>query len=186
MTTELDESTIERARQLTKRARAISDEDAAQRIRAVRDRLLDRWEYRAREREDDTGVYLILYPTAWLGDGGIDVDAIEDIDRAEEVPLERGDKERTWESIHSNNMSVATAIERKYGPVHGKTARDFGTYLSNHHLLRIEEATANEFEDFRTEYFPRNCWPSEEQAALLERSLAFVRRFLRENESTDQ
>jgi hypothetical protein len=46
--------------------------------------------------------------------------------------------------------------------------------MSNHYARRVESATEEELAEFRTEYFVRNAWPTDEQHAVLDTSLSLV------------
>lgn len=170
MPANLDDDLLDQIVELTRRAEAASDEAAAT-LTGRRNKLCERAGYHCRIREDPTGDVLVLFPDEWITDGVVDQSSIDDVDRAMEVPLSPTATEEDWERIHQHNLEVAAAVEDRHGPVHGATALALTTYLSNHHLRRIEEATDWELEVFRSEYFPRNAWPSESQRSTLERSI---------------
>jgi ADP-heptose:LPS heptosyltransferase len=46
--------------------------------------------------------------------------------------------------------------------------------MGNHYLKRVGDATDAEREEFLTDYYPRNAWPSAEQEAIVEESLALA------------
>ena len=170
---ELDEQTATRLRELTNTLREAPDRTES--ITARRDQILDRLGACSRVREDPDGAVLVIYPASWIdADGTVDPAYISDPDRAVELPLETATREDDWESIHDHNLALASAVRRRRGPVHGATAEAFATYLSNHHLLRIEEASTTVLQTFTDEYFIRNAWPDQEQLALLDRSMEFI------------
>lgn len=169
----VDEQTVDRLTELTRRARAGDDEAASR-----RKRLLESVDAHLHVREDDDGATLVVYPASWMTDDGrVDPTRIEDVDTAIERPLDDGDDpdEDAWAAIDAHNQAVAAEVTRRHGPVHGETATALATYLSNHHLVRIEAATPRQLETFREDYFVRNAWPTAQQRALVGRSIEFAR-----------
>lgn len=167
----VDEETAGRILELTRQLRDESNSD----LETRRVRLLDAAGVCAYEREDEHGTTLVLYPSDWVGDDGlVDPASVDDLEAAVELPLETRRTEEMWDEIEAHNRAVAEAVTDRHGPVHGATASTLGTYLGNHHLRRIENATAAELQTFREDYLVRNAWPSHEQLTLLGRSLEFT------------
>jgi hypothetical protein len=163
--------TIDRAETLTRRARAAIDGNEREAYLEERDRLLSAHGYEARVREGDTGATLVLYPAEWLDDGSVRLERIEDTDRAIERPISGPGSDADWESVDGHNREIATRVRKRHGEVHGETAAAFADFMSNHYAKPIEDATPAEREEFRTEYFPRNAWPSEAQRERVEESV---------------
>lgn len=169
----VDDEVVDRLTELTQRLRATTDERRAE-IDRQRQRLLEANDLRSHVREENEGV-LVLYPEGWSDVGGtVDPSRVSGPDEAVEIPLDASGDEKDWEAIEEHNHQIASAVKARYGPVHGATASALATYLSNHHLRRIEDATESELAVFREDYFVRNAWPDAEQQALLERSVAFT------------
>jgi hypothetical protein len=153
--------------------------------RDERDELLAEHGYTARERVDEgtrrgseetgggtRGVTLVCYPEEWIDDGTIRFDLIEDTARAVERPLDVPASEADWESVDAHNRRIAEQVGETHGPVHGANATAFAAFMSNHYARPIESATDRMREEFLTEYFPRNAWPTDEQRSLVEESVA--------------
>ena len=164
---------IDRAEQLTRRAREAVDDNEAEAYRNHRDELLDEHDYRARIREEEHDV-LVLYPDEWVDDGVAQLDRIEDVDRGIERQLSGpGDADR-WDEIEAHNRDLAEGVEERYGEVHGANAHALADFMGNHYAKEIERATGDEVAEFLEEYFRRNAWPSDDQQAVIERSLQYV------------
>ncbi|MFC6975504.1 rnhA operon protein [Halomicroarcula sp. GCM10025709] len=169
--TELPADVIEEAERLTRLAREAVDEDEAAAYRADRDDLLAAHDYTARVREDDTGDVLVCHPEEWVADGVIHPDRVEDIDRGVERQLSGTGDPDEWDDVADANETIAETVAEEHGPVHGATARALADFMSNHYAKRIADATPAELDEFETEYFPRNAWPSEEQRSLVGESV---------------
>ncbi len=165
---------IDRIATLTRRARAAVDENERAAYLDARSELLAEYAYEARVRTDDTGSTLILYPTEWVEDGTARLERIEDTDRAIERSLSGPGTGEDWDEIDEHNRTVSALVRERHGNVHGATAAAFADFMSNHYSKPIEEATAREREEFRTEYFPRNAWPTDEQRELLDRTIELI------------
>jgi hypothetical protein len=165
---------IDRAVTLTRRARAAVDENERTAYLDERAKRLTAHGYEARVRSDDTGSTLILYPTEWLEDGTVQLDRIDDTDRAIERSLSGPGTGDNWDEIDEHNRSIARAVRERHGDVHGDTATAFASFMSNHYAKPIGEATEAEREEFCREYFPRNAWPSDEQRDRLDRSMELI------------
>ena len=162
-----------RAQMLTRRMREAVDDEERAAYREERAGLLAEHGYVSRVREDDTGETLVLYPEEWVDDGVVQVDRIEDTDRAVERSLS-GVGSADWETVEAHNRAVAERVRAEHGEVHGGNAHAFADFMSNHYAKRVETATPEEREEFREEYLPRNAWPTEAQREAVERSLRLV------------
>jgi hypothetical protein len=167
--TDLPDDIINEAERLTRHARDTTSEDEADAARRQRDELLANHAFLAREREKDAT--LVLYPNDWVADGNVEVEQIEDTDRAIERPLEAPAHEANWEAIETHNREIVERITEQYGDVHGKNAAAFADFMGNHYAKPMEEATRTMREEFLTEYFPRNAWPSKKQRVVVEQSI---------------
>ena len=167
MSDNVPDETIERAVRLTRWARRETAPEADQH-RARRDELLAAHGYVARVREDGTG-RLVIYPDAWVEEGTIRRDRIDDIDRAIERPLVA--RPDDWEAVWAHNRELAELVESDHGSVHGENALALAEFASNHYATRIEQLPIEALEEFLTEYFPRNAWPSADQRAVVEKSV---------------
>jgi hypothetical protein len=171
-TPEIPEAVVDEAERLTRLAADAAVEEAAEAYRESRDRAVREHDFTARVRdEDDT---LVLYPEEWVDDGVVRVDRIEDTDRAVEVSLSGPDHGATWEAVEAANQRIVEAITQKHCPDHAANVRAFADFMGNHYLKRVDDATDAEREEFLTEYYPRNAWPSAEQASVVEQSLSLV------------
>jgi hypothetical protein len=170
---ELPDDITARARTLTRRMREAVDDEERAAYREERAGLLAEHGYVSRVREDDTGETLVLYPEEWVAEGVVQVDRIEDTDRAVERSLS-GVGSADWETVEAHNRAVAERVRAEHGEVHGGNAHAFADFMSNHYAKRVETATPEEREEFREEYLPRNAWPTEAQREAVERSLRLV------------
>jgi hypothetical protein len=126
----------------------------------------------------------VCYPTEWVSDGTIQVDAVEDVSRGVEVPLSETGARDDWDAVDTHNRAVVAAVAARHGEPHTATARALADFASNHYAKPIEELTDDECREFRTEYFPRNAWPSDEQREAAEDSVRVTRQVAREQESS--
>lgn len=169
---ELPRPTVEAAERLTRLAREAVDDAEATAYREDRaDRLADH-EFTARVREDDDT--LVLYPCEWLEDGTVQIDRIDDTDRAVEVSLSGAANPDDWAAVEEHNAALVESVATDYGEVHRANARAFADFMGNHYAKRMETATADEVREFLSEYFPRNAWPSEKQRDAVEASVRYV------------
>lgn len=142
--------------------------------RQRRNELLDEHGYVARVREDDDGATLVCHPANWLDDDGtVQMDRV-DVEAGVEVPLDGVGDADEWREIAAHNRAVAAAVADKHGDPHGATARALADFASNHYAKRVETLTATERQEFVTEYFPRNAWPTDDQRAIVEESVALA------------
>jgi hypothetical protein len=165
---------VDEAERLTRLARAAErrDDDAAAEEAGVyrerREELVADHSYETRIRdEDDT---LVLYPEEWLEDGVVQLERVENTDRGVEVTLSGpGDPER-WQEVadHNDDLVDEVAVE---APKHEANARALATFASNHYAKPAEKLTAEEVQVFLDDYYPRNAWPSEADASLIEESV---------------
>ena len=163
---------VDEAERLTRLARRTEDDAAAVFYRERRDELVSGHDYVPRLREDDDT--LVLYPDEWMADGTVQLDRIETTDRAVEVSLSGpGDADR-YEEIADYNEAVADAVAERHDGVHADTARSFAAFMSNHYVRAVDDAAPDVREEFREEYLPRNGWPTDEQLAVVEESLAVI------------
>ncbi|RRJ28867.1 DUF7108 family protein [Halocatena pleomorpha] len=164
----LPDDIADEAERLTRLARAAIDSDEADAARTTRDDLLARHGYIAREREPDAT--LVCFPDDWVADGTVQTERIDDTDRAIERPLEAPATDE-WEEVHQHNRDVAARVTERYGDSHGANAAAFSEFMSNHYAMAIEHATEAMREEFLTEYYPRNVWPTKKQRAVIEKSV---------------
>ena len=167
----LPEDVIDRAETLTRRITNAVDDNERDAYRRERGRLLEDHSYDVRVREGDTGETLVLYPEEWVEEGTVQVDRIDDTDRAVERPISGPGSGADWEAIDSHNRAIADRVRERHGEIHGETATAFADFMSNHYAKPIEKSTPGEREEFRTEYFPRNAWPTEKQRDRVTESL---------------
>ncbi len=182
----LPESAADEAERLTRLAREATDPDEAEAYRSERDSLLCEHGFAARVREDDDGDTLVCYPSEWLSDGTIQVGAIDDVSRGIEISLSGTDSGDDWEHVDAHNREVAATVAQRHGEPHAATARALADFASNHYAKPIEDLTDGECREFRTEYFPRNAWPSDEQRTRIEESVRLSRTVARENRSNGE
>ncbi|MEF8886616.1 MAG: rnhA operon protein [Haloarculaceae archaeon] len=161
------------AERLTRRARAAVDDREAAAYREEREQLLAEHGYTARVREEDRAV-LVLHPTEWMDDGTVRPDRIDDIDRGVEIPLEGPGEDAEWEAVAAHNREVAATVREEHGPVHGANAEALADFCNNHYAKPVEDLSPAEREEFLTEYYRRNVWPSDEQKAVVEESVALA------------
>lgn len=171
---DLPEAVVDRVESVTRRAREAVDDREREAYRNRRDDLLAEHGYTARVREEPEGDVLVCHPEEWHDGEVIRTDRIEDLSRAVEVPLEGTDDPDEWESVEAHNRQVAERVTDEYGHPHGATAHALADFAGNHYAKAIAALTVDELEEFRTEYFVRNAWPSDEQVAELERSLSLI------------
>ena len=166
---EVPERVVSEAERLTRLAADAAVEAEAEVYRERRAAITDAHDVTASvSDEDDT---LVLYPTEWVADGTIQVDRIEDTDRAVEVSLSGPDHGAEWADVEADNEAIVSAVADAHGQTHAANVRAFADFMGNHYLKRVDDATTDETTEFLTEYYPRNAWPSAEQAAVVEQSL---------------
>ena len=165
----LPEDVVAAAERLTRLAREAVDDREADAYRDRRTQRLADYGYTARVREEDDT--LVCHPDEWIEDGTVRLDRIEDRSRAVEVPLSGPGDPDDWDALDAANRELVDAVRDAHGPVHGANAAAFADFMGNHCARAITDATAADLEEFRTEYFVRNAWPSERQRELIDRSI---------------
>jgi hypothetical protein len=168
------ETVIDRVVTLTRRAREAVDDNEREAYLDEREALLADHDYVPRVREEDTGETLVMYPDEWVEDGVVQIERIEDTDRAIEVSISGVGDPDDWDAVAEHNRRVADEVEAEHGEPHGPTAHAFADFMSNHYAKRVEEATESEREEFAAEYLPRNAWPTDEQLDAVATSLELV------------
>ncbi|MFB6082880.1 MAG: rnhA operon protein [Halorientalis sp.] len=171
---EVPQDVIDEVERLTRLARDAVDDKEAAAYRERRADLLAEYGFTARVREDDAHDTLVLYPEEWLDDGVVRMDAVEDLDRGIERSLGGPGDGEDWDAIARHNREIATAVAEEHGAVHGENAAALAEFMSNHYAKPIDSATDEEIEEFVTEYFERNAWPSEKQRDRIDRSVALT------------
>ncbi|MEZ3144666.1 rnhA operon protein [Halobaculum sp. MBLA0143] len=170
---ELPADLVQDCRRLTRLARRATDDDEATAYRTDRDERLADHGFVSRVREtDDT---LVVYPSEWVDDDGtVDTTNVSDTDRAYELLLSGAGDPDEWDRVEEHNAEVVTAVGAEHGSTHRRNARAFADFVGNHYAKRVETATAAEVEEFLTEYYPRNAWPTERQRAVVRESVRYV------------
>ena len=169
---ELPDDVVSEARRLTRLARDAVDDAAADAYRDRRDELLADHDHVARVRDADAT--LVCYPADWLDDGTVHPTDVEDPDRAVEVSLAGGGEQGDYEAAADRNAELVARVADEYDDVHAENAAAFAAFMDNHYARPMDTATDDERAEFVEEFFPRNAWPSDEQRAVLDDSLAAV------------
>jgi len=172
--TDLPADTVDEAERLTRLAREAVDDDEAAAYTEQRAALLAQHDYTARVREDDTGDVLVCHPQEWVEDGVIRPDLVEDTDRGVERRLSGPGEPDEWDDVDAANRAVVETVTDEHGEIHGATAEALADFMGNHYAKRIAAATPDELEEFRTDYFPRNAWPTDHQRELLDESVSLT------------
>lgn len=170
---ELPNDVVDEAERLTRLARTTVDENERTARLERRDDLLDDHDFTARVR-DEGDATLVLHPAEWHADGVIRTDRIEDISRAIEIPLEGTEDPDDWAAVDEHNRELAAAVRADHGDIHGDNAIALADFFGNHYAKPIESATGAELEEFCTEYFVRNAWPSVEQRDAVAETIDLV------------
>jgi len=172
-TPDIPAAAVDEAERLTRLAREAADTAETERYRERRGELAAEFGYTARVREADET--LVLYPAEWMAAGTAQLDRIEDTNRAVEVSLSGpGDADR-YREVAEKNDAVVEAVRERTESVHAETAHSLAAFMSNHYVRPIHEATPEMYEEFRTEYFHRNAWPSDTQRDALAESLERIK-----------
>jgi hypothetical protein len=184
--TDLPAETIEEAERLTRLAREAGASEEREAHRERRAEVVAEYGYTARVREEDTGEVLVLHPAEWIEDGLVRTDRIEELDRAVERPLSGPGDPEEWDAIEAHNRSIVSRVAETAGPVHGANAEAFADFMGNHYARPVESANDPEIEEFLTEYFPRNAWPSAEQKEVVEESIDLLVDLASEDSSREE
>ncbi|ADQ68040.1 hypothetical protein C499_16027 [Halogeometricum borinquense DSM 11551] len=169
---ELPETVVDAAERLTRLARDAVDENEATAYRDRRGELLGEHEFTSRIREEDET--LVLHPDEWMDDGTVRVERIDDTDRAYEISLTGADVDGDWDAVENHNSELVAAVEAEYGTAHAANARIFADFMGNHYVRRADTASRDEIQEFLTEYYPRNAWPSKKQESVVRESVERV------------
>jgi len=167
---ELPERVVSEVERLTRLAREAVDDAEREAYLTERAAILEEENFRARVREDNRPV-LVCYPAEWVEDGTVDVEHVEDTDRAIERPLDGETTGADWATVHERNEAIAERVAAEHGPDHGENVRIFGAYMSNHHEKSLTDATESEVRQFLTDFYPRNAWPTDHQKEIVEASI---------------
>lgn len=148
----------------------------AQVYRDRRDQLLAHFEYVSRVREErEGGLTLVCYPEEWLDDDGVvRLDAELDTSRAVEISLAGPGEQGDFEAAAAANDELVVDAREAYGEDHAANVRAFADFMSNHYARPVASATTAEVEEFLEHYYPRNAWPTDAQAAIVEESLRYA------------
>jgi hypothetical protein len=168
---DLPDALLAEVETLTRRARRAVDDAEADAYRERRDALLADHGFTARVREEDNRDVLVCRPEEWTEDGVVRMERVEDLDRAAEVVLSGPGDPDEWETVYEENMAVADGVRAAHGDAHGDNAEAFAEFVSNHYAKSMARATTEEVEEFLEDYYVRNVWPSDEQAAVVEESV---------------
>ena len=171
-TGELPEAVVDGAARLTRLARDAVDENEAAAYRGRRAEMLADHDFTSRIREEDET--LVLHPAEWMDDGVVRVERIEDTGRAYEIPLTGADVAGDWDAVEEHNAELVDAVEAEDGATHAANARIFADFMGNHYLRRADAASRDEIQEFLTEYYPRNAWPSKKQETVVRESVERV------------
>ncbi|MDG5775866.1 rnhA operon protein [Haloarculaceae archaeon H-GB2-1] len=159
---------------LTRLARDVVDEEEAEAYLAERASLLSEYDYTARVREDDDGDVLVLYPSEWVENGVVQPDRIEDVDRGIERRLDGAGDAEDWDDVDEHNRALVATVADRHGAVHAANVSAFADFMSNHYARPLDGATNDMVVEFLTEYYPRNAWPSPQEKAVVEESVALA------------
>ncbi|RKD94826.1 DUF7108 family protein [Halopiger aswanensis] len=172
---ELPDDVVDEAERLAHLERAAVDDNEAEAYAERRDDLLADHDFTSRIREEDDAT-LVLHPEEWHDDeaGVIRTDRIDDLSRAVEIPLEGTGDPDDWDDVDAHNRELAAAVREEYGDAHGANADILADFVGNHYAKPIESLTGSELREFRTDYYVRNAWPSEEQREVIDESIALV------------
>lgn len=169
---DVPEDVVSEAERLTHLAREAPEEQEAAAYLSEREQLLAQYDFVGRVREEDDT--LVLHPKEWVEDGTISLSKIDNTDRAAEVSLSGPGDPTEWDSIEQYNAEIVEAVRTAHGDVHAANARAFADFMGNHYARRVDSASAEEIQEFRSEYFLRNAWPSAEQKQAIEDSITLV------------
>ncbi|MFA9417554.1 rnhA operon protein [Natrinema sp. HArc-T2] len=172
--TDLPLDVVDEVERLTRLKRTAVDDNEATAYEDRRDDLLEEHDFTSRIRDDDGDDVLVLHPEEWHEDGVIRTDRIDDIDRAVEIPLEGAGDPDDWDDVDAHNRDLVATVRDAHGDVHGDNAAILADFAGNHYAKPIESLTGDELAEFRTDYFVRNAWPSDNQQEVIEESIELV------------
>lgn len=172
--TDLPRDVVDEVERLTRLTRTTVDDNEATAYEDRRDDLLDEHDFTSRIRDDDGDDVLVLHPEEWHEDGVIRTDRIEDIDRAVEIPLEGTGDPDEWDDVDAHNRDLVATVRDTHGDVHADNAAILADFAGNHYAKAIESLTSDELTEFRTDYFVRNAWPSDDQQEVIEESIELI------------
>ncbi|RZV08427.1 hypothetical protein BDK88_3403 [Natrinema hispanicum] len=172
--TDLPRDVVDEVERLTRLTRTTVDDNEATAYEDRRDDLLDEHDFTSRIRDDDGDDVLVLHPEEWHEDGVIRTDRIEDIDRAVEIPLEGTGDPDEWDDVDAHNRDLVATVRDTHGDVHGDNAAILADFAGNHYAKAVESLTGDELTEFRTDYFVRNAWPSDDQQDVIEESIELI------------
>jgi len=172
---EVPTDVVDEAERLTRLARRTDTSAEAQAYRERRDTLLAEHGYAARVRSESDGDTLVCYPEDWLVEGTVDPDRIDDLERAHERSLSGPGDPDEWAAVEETNQRVVERVRERHGQDHAANAAALAAFASDHYAKPIASLTEHELEEFRTEYYVRNVWPTDDQAAILNTSIAHAR-----------
>jgi hypothetical protein len=167
----LPREVVDEAERLTRLARETVVDAEAEAYLGDRADLLAEHDYTARIRKDDTGDVLVLHPDSWVEDSTIRTDRIEDVDRGIEVALSGPGVGDDWEEIDSYNRAIVESVREVHGDTHAANVAALADFAGNHYAKPLTELTAEELAEFVDDYFRRNAWPTDEQRAVVEKSV---------------
>jgi hypothetical protein len=171
---EVPPAVVDEAERLTRLARDAIDENETDLYREKRDEIVSEHDFEARVREEGSRDTLVLYPAEWIEDGLIQRDRIEDVDRGIERPLDAPGAADDWEEVESHNRAIVARVADEHGDTHAANVAAFADFMGNHHARAIDDATDADVEEFLTEYYPRNAWPTGDERDAVEESLALA------------
>ena len=163
---------VDEAERLTRLARDAAETAEADHYRMRRREVTADYGYTPRVREtDDT---LVLYPAEWVESGEVQLDQIDNTDRAVEVSLSGPGDADQYRAVAAYNAAVVEAVAERADEVHAETARSFAAFANNHYVRTIDDMTPEMRAEFREEYFPRNAWPTAAQMDVLSTSVELI------------
>jgi hypothetical protein len=165
------EAVVDEAARLTSLAREAVDEAEAVAYREDRAATLAEYDYVARVRQDDTGDVLVVHPAEWVEDGTIHPERIGDIDRGIERRLTGSGEGDDWEAIEAENRTLVEEVRTVHGEDHAANVAVLADFAGNHYAKPITSLTREELRTFLDDYYRRNAWPTDEQRALVEKSV---------------
>lgn len=180
MSDNLPPAVRETVRRLARQERRVDRDERAAVLRERREAVLEPHGYTSRVREDADRDVLVCYPREWLDGDTVRVDDIESVDRGVELPLSGAGDPDDWAALAARNRDLAAEVRDRYGATHGANAAAFAAFMNNHRARPIADATTEDVEEFLSEFYPRNVWPSSAERAVVEESIEVTREVARE------